>query len=59
MTKYPRLQRRSRVSGKAALAIGAVEIPVDETDPAYGYKSNAEFVMGNLDTAWDMWEQNA
>ena len=56
----PKIAEKIRgVSGKAALAIGAVEIPVDETDPAYPiYKSNAEFVMGNLDTAWDLYEKN-
>ena len=56
----PKIAERIRgVSGKAALAIGAVEIPVDETDPSYPiYKSNAEYVMGNLDTAWDLYEKN-
>ena len=47
------------ISGKATLAIGAVEIPVDESDPSYPiYKSNAEYVMGNLDTAWDLYQKN-
>ena len=41
----PKIAEDRGVSIKAALAIGAVEIPVDETDPAYPiYKSNAEFV---------------
>ena len=47
------------ISGKATLAIVAVEIPVDESDPSYPiYKSNAEYVMGNLDTAWDLYQKN-
>ena len=56
----PKIAERIRgVSGKAALAIGAVKIPVDETDPAYPiYKSNAEFVLGNLDSAWNLYEKN-
>ena len=50
------LNRVRAVSGKAALAIGAVEIPVDATDPKYAiYKSNAEFVQGNFDAAWTLY----
>ena len=56
-------QRRARVgqvAGKAGLAIGMFEIPVDETAPAYGlYKSNAEYVQGNLDAAWSLYDANA
>lgn len=52
--------RLRRVSGKAAMEIGAIEIPVAENDPAYPiYKSNAEFVQGNLDTAWALYHENA
>lgn len=48
------------VSGRAAAAIGAAEIPVDETDPAYPiYKSHAEFVQDNYDTAWDLYVAHA
>lgn len=55
-----RIARMRSLSGKASVAIGAVEIPVDETDPAYGiYKSNAEYVQGNLDTAWELYQANA
>jgi TolA-binding protein len=44
------------VASKAAVALGAVEIPVDQDDPAYGiYKSNAEFVQGNRETAWKLY----
>jgi len=44
-----------RISGKAGLAIGASEIPVDENDPAYPiFKSAAEFAEGNLDAAWSL-----
>ena len=57
----PQIRDRVRaVINKASVAIGAVDIPVDETDPAFGiYKSNAEFVQGNLDTAWELYEANA
>ena len=53
---YPVIATRVRgVSGKAVAALGAAEIPVDETDPAYPvYKSHAEFVQGNADTAWEL-----
>lgn len=48
------------VGGESALAIGAVEIPVDETDPAFPfYKSNAEFVLGNLESSWSLYDKNA
>lgn len=53
----PAIAARVRViPGKVAAAIGAVEIPVDETNPAYPiYKSNAEFVLGNEDSAWQLY----
>ena len=55
-----RIGRMRALSGKASVAIGAVEIPVDETDPAFPiYKSNSEYVQGNLDTAWKLYEANA
>jgi len=48
------------VAGKASIDIGVVEIPVDENDPDFGaYSANAEFVQGNLDTAWKLYEHNA
>lgn len=48
--------RLSQVAGKAATAIGAGEIPVDESNPAYPiYKSNAEFVLGNVESAWQLY----
>ncbi|MBT8043549.1 MAG: hypothetical protein KJO79_01255, partial [Verrucomicrobiae bacterium] len=48
------------IPGKAASAIGAVDIPVDESDPAYlVYKSYAEFVQGNFDSAWALYQKNA
>ena len=57
----PKIKERVRnVHGKAVLAIGAVEIPVAESDPTYPvYKSNAEFVQGNLDAAWSWYEKGA
>ena len=55
-------ERRAKLSGfagKAAVAVGVVEIPVDETDPAYPiFKSNSEFVQGNLDSAWKLYLAN-
>jgi tetratricopeptide (TPR) repeat protein len=48
--------RLRRVSSKAGLAIGASEIPVDESNPAYPiFKSAAEFAQGNLDAAWNLY----
>lgn len=48
--------RLKQVAGKAATEVGAVEISVDETNPAYPiYKSNAEFVLGNEDSAWELY----
>jgi tetratricopeptide (TPR) repeat protein len=52
--------RLRQVTGKAASEVGAVEIPVDESDPAYPiYKSNAEFVLGNFDSAWTLYQEGA
>ncbi|MFN5580803.1 MAG: hypothetical protein ACK49X_14450, partial [Akkermansiaceae bacterium] len=52
--------RLKQVAGKAATEVGAVEIPVDETNPAYPiYKSNAEFVLGNEDSAWQLYLAHA
>jgi len=49
-----------RTTGKAAAEVGAVEIPVDPTDPAFPiYKSNSEFILGNLDSAWNLYADNA
>jgi tetratricopeptide (TPR) repeat protein len=49
-----------RTVGKAAADVGAVEIPVDPTDPAFPiYKSNSEFILGNLDSAWNLYVDNA
>ncbi len=62
--KEPKLQEilasLRKTAGTAAAAIGAVEIPVDPTDPAYPiYKSNSEFVLGNLDSAWQLYLAHA
>lgn len=47
-------------AGQAANAIGAIDIPVDESDPTYPiYRSHAEFVLGNLDSAWSLYEEHA
>ncbi len=60
-TTYATIVGRLRqVAGKAAAAIGAAEIPVDETDPAYPiYKSHAEFVQDNADSAWALYLAHA
>ncbi len=43
-------------AGLAAAKIGAVEIPVDQTDPAFPiYKSQAEYALGNLESAWQLY----
>jgi len=57
----PKIADRVRaITGPASLAIGAVDIPVDETAPAYPiYKSNAEFVQGNFDSAWALYQEGA
>ena len=50
----------SKTAGLAAAEIGAVEIPVDDTSPAYPiYKSNAEFSAGNFDSAWQLYLAHA
>ncbi|NNM29248.1 MAG: hypothetical protein HKO57_06990, partial [Akkermansiaceae bacterium] len=52
--------RLRQVTGKAATDIGALEIPVAENDPSYPlYKSNAEHARGNLDSAWELYEEHA
>ncbi|MBT3198307.1 MAG: hypothetical protein HN350_00160 [Phycisphaerales bacterium] len=58
--RFQRLARLRAVAGKASLAIGVAEIPVDKTDPHYGlYKSNSQFVQGNEETAWKLYKQDA
>ncbi|MDT8390925.1 MAG: tetratricopeptide repeat protein [Lentisphaeria bacterium] len=55
-----RKARLNAVAGKAGLAIGMFEIPVDETHPTYPlYQSNSDYVQGNLDAAWELYEANA
>ncbi|MFK7790153.1 MAG: tetratricopeptide repeat protein [Phycisphaeraceae bacterium] len=52
--------RLSQVTGKSSIALGIIDIPVDELDPAYPiYKSQAEFAIGNLDAAWELYEKHA
>lgn len=52
--------RAKRVAGKAAIALGIIDIPVDPKDPAYPiYKSQSEFASGNTDAAWDLYDKNA
>ena len=52
--------RVTAASGKAALAIGVIDIPVDELDPTYPvYKSQAEFALGNVGAAWNLYDKNA
>jgi tetratricopeptide (TPR) repeat protein len=48
--------RLRRVSSQAGLALGASEIPVDESNPTYPiFRSAAEFAQGNLDAAWNIY----
>jgi len=50
----------AQAAGAATIEIGAIEIPVSENDPTYPiYKSNTEFIKGNLDSAWMLFEKNA
>jgi TolA-binding protein len=58
---YQRLAGQlSQVQGKASIALGIIDIPVDELDPAYPiYKSQAEFAIGNLDAAWELYEKHS
>lgn len=52
----PILPKLRQVASKAGISVGAIEIPVDATDPAYPiYKSSAEFASGNLDAAWSLY----
>ena len=48
------------IRGKASLAMGLIEVPVPATDPAYPiYKSQAEFAIGNEDSALELYDENA
>jgi len=50
----------TQATGEATIEIGAVEIPVAENDPTYPiYQSNTEFIKGNFDSAWMLFEQHA
>ena len=54
------LGRLSQVQGKASIALGVIDIPVDELDPTYPiYKSQAEFALGNVGAAWDLYDNNS
>jgi len=54
------LARISQVQGKSSIELGIIDIPVDELDPTYPiYKSQAEFALGNVGTAWDLYDKNA
>ena len=48
------------IRGKAALAMGLIDIPVPKSDPAYGiYQSQAEFIIGNQESARELFSDNA
>lgn len=52
-------QTCSEVLSKANVSLGIRSIAVDETDPAYPvYKSQSEFVTGNEDAAWELFDAN-
>lgn len=54
-----RVGRLRQLVGKASVTLGIAEIPVDETHPAYPiYKSSAEFMQGNLESAWGLYKAN-
>ena len=54
------LGRVSQVQGKASIALGVIDIPVDELDLTYPiYKSQSEFALGNVGAAWDLYDKNA
>lgn len=54
------LGRLRQVAGKASIELGIIDIPVDRRDPAYPiFKSQADFALGNLDSAWELYEANA
>ncbi|MFT5523250.1 MAG: TolA-binding protein [Pirellulaceae bacterium] len=56
-TDIPRLKS---IRGKAALAMGLIEVPVPASDPTYPiYKSQAEFAIGNEDSALELYDENA
>ncbi|MBT3199973.1 MAG: tetratricopeptide repeat protein [Phycisphaerales bacterium] len=53
-TDIPRLKG---IRGKASLAMGLIDIPVRPSDPSYPiYKSQAEFVSGNEDSARELYD---
>lgn len=48
-----------QAAGQAAGEIGAIEIPVDESDPTYPiYRSHSEYTLGNLESSWDLYTKN-
>lgn len=56
-TDIPQLKS---IRGKAALAMGLIEVPVPATDPSYPiYKSQAEFAVGNENSALELYDENA
>jgi len=49
-----------RLGAKASAALGIAEIPVAADEPGFKiFKSQAEFVKGNLDAAWSLYDENA
>jgi len=56
-TDIPRLRS---IRGKASLAMKLIEVPVPANDPAYPiYRSQAEFAVGNEDSARELYDENA
>ena len=56
-TDIPQLKA---IRGKAALAMGLIDIPVRASNPAYPiYKSQSEFAIGNEDSARELYDTHA
>lgn len=54
------IPRLTAIRGKAAMAMGLINIPVPRSHPAYGvYQSQAEFAIGNADSARKLYLDHA
>jgi len=54
------IPRLNAIRGRAMLAMGLIDIPVPQSHPAHGiYRSQAQFVIGNEDSARELYTENA